>query len=83
MAEKLLSDIPQRTAELVESKPRPRLFQRDNRTFGASVLLMFVFSICGLALGMLGNSDRQVAVYTMLGAAVGLAFSCLARRLMK
>ena len=83
MAVELLNDVPQRTAALVESGQRPRLFRRDDRAFGASGLLMLVFSICGLALGMLGNSDQQVAVYTMLGAAAGLGFSCLARRLMK
>ena len=43
---------------------------------------MLVFSICGLAVGMVGESDQQVVVLTTLGAAVGLALSCVARLLL-
>ncbi|REK33129.1 MAG: hypothetical protein DWQ45_16155 [Planctomycetota bacterium] len=83
MSVKLLNHVPARTAELVVPGQPRRLFSRDDRAFCASGLLMLVFSICGLALGMLGESDEQVAVFTTLGAAVGLTLSNLSRMLMK
>lgn len=47
-----------------------------------SSLLLCVFGVCGLAFGSLGDSVDSIALYTMVGAAVGLTLGFCAQALM-